>query len=454
MKISKTETDSVKEQAGREVIIFLQEWRKKVRRLRIYRWSLCLALSLCCSYLLAYCYYLADRSIPSVIHLRTQGEQSFCFDVPATGELVSVGAQGESNIPKGSVTIDLSEPVILKNMGGTNLNDYCLDVKLFGLFPMKQVNIQVIDDKKLIPVGKPVGIYMESKGVLVIGVGTFQNSNGQNVSPAKNKLQSGDYICKLNGKKIEKKEDFIQGIEESQGKNQVITVDRRGEIIEVGIKPCKNQKGAYKIGAWVRDSTQGVGTMTYIDSEGNFGALGHGINDVDTSALMDMHDGTIYKTKIVSVERGVSGNPGEMTGMIVYSDNNILGDIVYNGQEGIFGYCNQQALEMAEEKPIPIGLKQEIQKGKAQILCTVGEETRYYDVAITGVHLDHDNINRGIELTVTDKNLLEVTGGIVQGMSGAPIIQNGKIIGAVTHVLVSDPAKGYGIFIENMIEQN
>ena len=447
MKIE--DKDRVKEQAGSDAVIFLQRWRKKVRRYRLYRAGLCIALFLSCAALTGYGYYWVDSSIPSVIHVRADDEQSFHLGVPAKGELVSVGAQGESNIPKGAVTIDLSEPVTLKTGG---LNDYFMEVKLFGFLPFKQVGIQVIEDRELIPMGVPVGIYMESEGVLVIGVGEFQGYDGQMLSPAKHILQSGDYIRKLNGETISDKETFIQGIEDSEGKEQIVTVERRGELIDLQVKPYKDRNGFYKIGVWVRDSTQGVGTMTYIDGNGNFGALGHGINDVDTSALMDMYDGTLYRTEIISIEKGTSGNPGEMTGMIVYSDDNILGDISYNGTEGIFGTINDRALDMITEEPIPIGLKQEIEKGDAQILCTVDGEPRYYDIKITGVHLDHDNINRGIELTVTDERLLSITGGIVQGMSGAPIIQNGKIIGAVTHVLVQDSTKGYGIFIENMIE--
>ena len=192
--------------------------------------------------------------------------------------------------------------------------------------------------------------------------------------------------------------------------------------------------------------------MTYIDADGEFGALGHGINDVDTSGLMKINRGTLYETSIVDIKKGVRGDPGEMTGMIIYSNDRILGEITENSNRGIFGNCNPKALSMEKESPVPIGLKQEIKLGKAQILCTIDEEPVYYDVEITEVHLNHDSVNRGIELKVTDQKLLELTGGIVQGMSGAPIIQNGKFVGAVTHVLVNDPTRGYGIFIENMLE--
>ena len=328
----------------------------------------------------------------------------------------------------------------------------CKMVKLFGFLTLKNVNIRVIEDQELIPVGAPVGIYVKTDGVLVVGTGEFQGPDGVTRSPGKYILKSGDYIRKVNGEEVTQKDAFIEAIRENGGKEVVLTVERDGELMDVEITPMQDAAGDYKIGVWVRDNAQGVGTMTYIDSQGNFGALGHGITDVDTSTLMHMEGGTLYQTDIVDIQKGSSGNPGEMTGMIIYSDERILGEITDNSDRGIFGVCNDRALVMGSREPLPIGLKQEIQVGPAQILCTVEGDTRYYDVEITAVHLDHDNVNRGIELTVTDPSLLSVTGGIVQGMSGSPIIQNGKFIGAVTHVLVQDSARGYGIFIENMLE--
>lgn len=419
-------------------------------RMRIYRLCLGAALIFCCALLAGVGYYRLDSRIPAVIRLHANAEQSYLFGLPATGELVSVDAQGTSNIPEGAVTIDLSEPITFKNPGESQ---YSLDIKLFGFLPVKQVGIQVIEDTELIPVGVPIGIYMESRGVLVVGTGEFQGMDGQVLAPAGAILRSGDYIRKLNGTDIDKKEDFIRKIEESGGEPQILTVERHGELLDLKVKPEKNKSGAYKVGVWVRDSTQGVGTMTYMDGDGNFGALGHGINDVDTGQLMEIYDGTIYRTQILSVQKGKAGNPGEMTGMIVYTDENILGDITYNGKEGVFGSCNPAGERLTANAPVPIGLKQEICKGDAQILCTVDGEAKYYDIRITDLHLDHDNVNRGIELTVTDPELLQITGGIIQGMSGAPILQDGKIIGAVTHVLVNDPARGYGIFIENMLQE-
>ena len=450
MKLWITETEKVKRQAGEDAVVILQHWKAKVRRLRIYRACLCVMLLLAGAGLMGYGYYLVDSSIPSILHVRAGSEEALELDIPAKGEILNVSRQGQSNIPEGAVSVDLSRPVTMKTGSPDTLQ---MQVKLFGILPLKQIGIRVIEDQELIPVGVPIGIYVKTEGVLVVGTGEFRSAGGEKVSPAKNIVKSGDYVLKLNGEEITEKDDLISRIENGDGAEQILTIRRGEECFDVKICPVRDQSGKYKIGVWVRDNAQGVGTMTYIDSQGNFGALGHGINDVDTSTLMEMNDGTLYQTEIISIQKGTAGHPGEMTGMIVYADDRILGDITGNSARGIFGKCNNKALALGTEEALPIGLKQEIEKGPAQILCTVDGTTRYYNIEITDVHLDHDNVNRGIELKVTDPELIALTGGIVQGMSGAPIIQNGKFIGAVTHVLVQDSTRGYGIFIENMLER-
>ncbi len=448
MKVWVNANDKVRKQAGDDMVIFLKNWKRKVRRYCIYRFCLSVLLMASCAAFLEGGYYMLDSRIPKSLRLRAGEDQVLSLGIHARAEIVSASGQGESNIPRGAVTIDLSEPVTMR-MG--DLQAYLMQVKLFGILPFKQVEIQVVEAMELVPMGIPVGIYVKTDGILVIGVGEFTGENGVQCSPAKYVLSSGDYIRQVNGEHVTDKEDFMSRVEASCGAELVLTVERNGEMTEVRVMPEKDQSGAYKLGVWIRDNAQGVGTMTYMDSEGNFGALGHGINDLDTSTLMDMEDGTLYQTEIVSLRRGEVGNPGEMTGMIVYAKDRMLGDITENSERGIFGQCNEQARGLAVEQPLPIGFKQEIQKGPAEILCTVDGVTRYYQVEITSVHLDHDNVNRGIELQVTDPELLQLTGGIIQGMSGSPIVQNGKFIGAVTHVLVQDPARGYGIFIEEML---
>ena len=445
----KDEQELIKKRASRDMVILLESWKRRKRKQRIYRYSLLGAMTLSILALLGIGYLQLDQKIPSIIRLKAGAEQILDWEVPMTAEVVAVSEQGESNISDKSITMNLGNTV--KLIPGS-ADSYQMDVKLFGWIPFKQVNIQVIEEQELIPVGVPVGIYVETDGILVVGVGEFTGENGQNYSPAQNILQSGDYITQLNGKAVGDKDQFIKEIEESMGEEVILTIKREEETMDVKIKPEKNQSGKYKMGVWIRDNAQGVGTMTFIDADGNFGALGHGINDIDTSTLMNMNDGTLYQTKIISIKKGENGEPGEMTGMIVYSSDRILGDIDSNSIRGIFGTCNEKAKEIATEDPLPIGLKQEIEIGPAQILCTVEDEPEYFDIEILKVRQNHDNINRGIELKVTDPKLLEITGGIIQGMSGSPILQNGRIVGAVTHVLVNDPTRGYGIFIENMLD--
>ena len=334
MKLWITETEKVKRQAGEDAVIILQLWKQKVRRLRIYRACLCAALILAGMGLFGYSYYLVDSSIPSVIYMRAESEESLALDIPAKGEILSVSEQGTSNIPQGAVTLDLSQPVTMKTGTADSLE---MQVKLFGILPFKQVGIRVIEDQQLIPVGVPIGIYVKTEGVMVIGTGEFRSVNGEKVAPAEHILKSGDYVVKLNGTEVADKDDLITRIENGSGEAAILTIRRGEEYFDVKIDPVQDQTKKYKIGVWVRDNAQGVGTMTYIDSQGNFGALGHGINDVDTSNLMEMNDGTLYQTEIISIQKGTAGHPGEMTGMIVYSDDRILGDITSNSFRGIFG---------------------------------------------------------------------------------------------------------------------
>ena len=399
------------------MMVLLENWRKHKRRRRACRYGLC-GILVCASLVLGgLSYYNLYNRIPSVLRIKADTEQTIDLGVPLTGEMVAVSGQEESNIPAGAVNIDLSRQV---TMTMSSDQSYQMNVKIFGILPFKQVGIQVIKDQELTPVGAPIGIYVKAEGLLVVDIIGGEPMNFR--------------------------------VEACAGREVTLQIKRGDDILDVKAQPVQNSDQKYKLGIWIRDNAQGVGTMTYIDADGNFGALGHGINDVDTSTLMNLDDGTLYQTEIIAIKKGRDGEPGEMTGMIVYSQERILGDIYYNGKEGIFGHCNEKALAMCTEEALPIGLKQDIEKGPAQILCTVDGAPKYYNVEITAVHLDHDNVNRGIELEVTDPELLALTGGIIQGMSGAPIIQNHHLIGAVTHVLVQDASRGYGIFIENMLE--
>lgn len=317
------------------------------------------------------------QQIPGNIKLKAGEEQILNLGLPVAGEIVkmedfaedmeAVTANGheKSNIPAGSVYVDFSDSVTMK---ADTLSNYQMTLKLFGFIPFKQVNIEVIRDMTLTPVGLPIGIYLKTDGVLVIGVGNFVTLDGTEISPSQYLLKTGDYILEVNHKKVSGKKDFISTIEKSDGKPVILTINREGEEFDVNVTPAFNQNGLPKLGIWVRDNAQGVGTMTFVDEEGNFGALGHGINDVDTSIVMNLDSGTLYKTEIIGIKKGTKGEPGEMTGMIDYSDKNILGIVKENTTKGIFGTCNEEMLSQIETEPIPIGLKQEVNIGDAQII--------------------------------------------------------------------------------------
>ena len=354
---------------------------------------------------------------------------------------------GEENSAD-SIHVDFARTVKLK---ANQIDSYQMNLKLFGVLPYKNVDIEVIQDKMLIPSGIPIGIYVKTDGVLVVGIGEFESSGGETISPAKYVLQKGDYILESNGEPVENKKQFIRMVEDSQGEDMVLTIRRNNEITDICINAGKNRMEEWKLGIWIRDNAQGIGTMTYEGTDSTFGALGHGINDVDTSILMNLEEGTLYRTEIVGITRGANGAPGELTGYIEYDSDNVIGEITENTAEGIFGVCDEELVTNSVYEPVPIALKQEIEIGPAQIICSVSGEPEFYDVEIVEVNLEHENVNRGIVIRVVDEKLLMLTGGIIQGMSGSPIIQNGKLVGAVTHVLVNDSTKGYGIFIEEML---
>ena len=201
----------------------------------------------------------------------------------------------------------------------------------------------------------------------------------------------------------------------------------------------------------MRDNTQGLGTVTYLDANSRFGALGHGIHDVDTSKLLEIEGGTVYTTSVKDIQKGKTGTPGGMEGIIVYNNYNILGKITKNTEAGIFGTIQRIDTLFSDQTPVEAAGKEEIKEGPATILCAAEGEVKEYKIEIEKVDIHSKEINKGIILRVTDERLLDVTGGIVQGMSGSPILQDGKLVGAVTHVFVNDPTRGYGIFIENML---
>lgn len=270
--------------------------------------------------------------------------------------------------------------------------------------------------------------------------------------PAANRLKSGDYIIQVNEVEIRKKEDLMEVLKKADGSVMHFKVRRGEETMEVAVEPVRTADGSYKIGTWIRDDTQGIGTLTYITQDGKYGALGHGITDVDTGVIMQVGTGAAYDAEIIRIVKGEPGEPGELSGVIKRSESDRLGTVTKNTAQGIFGVVKENHTVMQNGKVMEIGLKQEVKKGKASILCEINGVVDSYEIQIEKIDYANRNHAKGLVIKITDEELIEKTGGIVQGMSGSPIIQDGKLVGAVTHVLVNDPTKGYGTFIENMLQ--
>ncbi|TCT16931.1 stage IV sporulation protein B [Natranaerovirga pectinivora] len=390
--------------------------------------------------------------IPDEMKLIVDRDESFEFNVPIqahfTSEKQGVLSINESNVPKDR--INLSEPFSVRS---SETGEISVQLKLFGIIPIKNVKVNVISQDELIPAGLTVGVVVSTNGVMVLGTGVVNGADGLNYEPAKGVLKTGDYIIKINDTKINSKEELVEHINIYGEKDITLTINRNGDIKNVNVTPIKSMgDNDYKLGIWVRDDTQGIGTITYIDEKDNrFGALGHGITDADTKQLISVADGEILETRITSITKGQRGFPGEISGVIIKDKENILGSVDKNTEYGIFGNVNEAIFNHIERKPLKIGLKHEIEVGQAFIRSFVDEEIKDYEIKITKVYLGNGDINKGMIIEVVDEGLLERTNGIVQGMSGSPIIQNDKIIGAVTHVFIQDSTRGYGTFIENML---
>lgn len=328
---------------------------------------------------------------------------------------------------------------------------YQIRCKWLGVLPLKTIKVHTVEKQEVLVSGSPVGIYMETKGVLVIDSGEITDREGIRRTPAEHIIQSGDYICEIDGKVLTGKRQLMQLVRENQGEPMELQVIRHQETIKLEMTPVETEDGSYKLGIWVRDNIQGIGTITYVEPNGTFGALGHGISDADTGERLEISDGDLYRADILSIRKGTAGTPGELRGVINYREENRIGTICGNSQYGIRG--QMEPGKYAESmKKIPTGLKQEIQTGKAEIRCDIGDGIREYQCEILEIDSNARDTNKCFVLRITDDDLLSRTGGIVQGMSGSPVLQNGKLIGAITHVFVNDPTKGYGIFIENMME--
>ncbi len=323
-----------------------------------------------------------------------------------------------------------------------------VDLKIFGLIPFSTANVEVVDDMYVEVLGSPFGMKIFTDGVLVIDCVNIETEDGMQNPAQKAGIKKGDYIKTVNGQVMTCNEDVLRLVTESGGSAMTFEVVREGKTFFCNVTPVLDKdSGIYRVGIWVRDSSAGIGTLTfYSPSNDVVCGLGHGICDIDTETLLEVYEGELVKADIVGVEKGSAGTPGALKGKLTYDS---IADISLNCELGVYGMVNQDS---SNNNLTEIALKQEVYDGKAQIFCTVnGDTPKLYDCEIkrTG---NKNSKTQNLIVTVTDKALIDVTGGIVQGMSGSPILQDGKLVGALTHVLVSDSKTGYGIYAENMLE--
>ena len=331
-----------------------------------------------------------------------------------------------------------------------------LEFKLFGFIPLSNIVINVMDPVKVIPGGQSIGVMLHSKGVMVVGLSPVTDRAGKRINPAADAgIMVGDVILSINGIMV-KSDEQVKALV-SLGKENTLTIvlKRGSNNIKVAVKPviC-SETGSYRIGLYVRDGTAGVGTLSfYHPSSRCFGALGHGINDADTAMKIDMAEGKVVGATVKGIHPGRKGKPGEKVGMFNGSMG-ITGSIVKNTPFGIFGELDKPVVNPFYKEALPVAFSYQIKKGPAEIM-TVLEDNRVekYSIEIQEILSPPVRDGKGLIIKVTDKKLLQKSGGIIQGMSGSPIIQNGMLVGAVTHVFVNDPTRGYGVLAEWMLQE-
>lgn len=378
--------------------------------------------------------YVKDR-LPNTIFINTNTSTKYNFSMP-----VSLNVENKTSIRlNGKNTIYSGEK-----------GEYSGKYKMFGIVPIKNTKVKVVDKRKVYPVGLPVGLYLKTQGVMIIDEGQVISKNGEKLCPAKGLVKKGDYITKFNGKTVSNKSQLSYLINENKEKIVTLTVKNNNITKKISIKPVSDKNGNYMLGIWVRDDSQGIGTVTFITKDNKYCALGHGISDIDTGELLSSNNGTIFKANIWGIRKGESGKPGGLCGSIEYNNKNIIGDITKNCACGLYGNMDKKIISGYNISEKEIGLQSEIKKGEASIQFIADGKVNIYKIEIENIYANAKEKNMVIK--ITDKRLLNKTGGIVQGMSGSPIIQNGKVIGAVTHVMINDPTRGYGILAENMLK--
>ncbi|MEG2396465.1 MAG: SpoIVB peptidase, partial [Oscillospiraceae bacterium] len=376
--------------------------------------------------------FLGESKIPNEIHIIDESE------------LNDNGIFSFKNLQAKDYSLSANSKVLVP---ANNENFYNVEVSAFNTIPIKQSKIIVSKRKYVVPSGDVFGIRLFTKGVMIVGMDDiFTEISTEN--PGKSAgIKVGDIITAINGATINKTSEISAAFLENQNSEMTLTLTRNNQTIETKLTLAKSKSdGTYKAGLWVRDSTAGVGTLTYyIPQDGVFGGLGHAVCDVDTGNVMPLGDGDAVETVINGCYKGTNGVTGELCGLF---RRKTLGTLLVNGENGVYGVFDKYK---SDNKEIPVATKQEVKLGDAQIIATVDESgPKYYNIKIVKIYPSTGTTGKNMIVEVADSNLIEKTGGIVQGMSGSPIIQNGMLVGAVTHVFVNNPLQGYAIFAENM----
>lgn len=395
--------------------------------------------------------------IPSEIKVLEGNHHTFDFNLPLN-VCIESDKSGIIKINDGpdetkKVNCNLSKPLNLSTISKGKVN---LEFKIFGIIPLKRITLNVIPEIKLVPGGQSIGVSLFTKGALVVGVSDIQTEDGKIYNPAEQAgILPGDVIEQVEEKDVKDADHLSDIINKKDGKPINLGINREGKRIFVSITPAKDANDKqYRLGLWVRDSTMGVGTLTFYEPKSNiYGALGHAITDMDTGSILSVQDGEIVNSQVISIIQGEKGKPGEIKG-VFSGGKDAIGDIKLNTIYGIYGSVYSKFYDQLDAKALPIMLQSEVKEGPAKILSTIDDTgVREFDVEIIKTVKQDNQQSKGMVIKIVDQELLKKTGGIVQGMSGSPIIQDNKIVGAITHVFINDPSKGYGIYIEWMLKE-
>lgn len=391
-------------------------------------------------FILLFIYICYIDSIPSSIIL-LQGEE--------IGLKPMLGLSIEVNAKESIETSFQEESEISDKIGKNELSLNLGNIKL------KDISVTTIPNKVVVPGGEAIGLKLYTNGVLVVGMSEIEGEDNKKYKPYENSgIEEGDMITKISDKTVTCTADLITYVNECNGKEINLKYVRDGKEYETKINPTKTGEKDYKLGLWVRDAAAGVGTVSFYEPQtGSFAALGHGIIDIDTEEIIHIATGELVTSNIVSIVRGEKGKPGEIRGSI--ENGTTIGSVYKNSAFGIYGKLNRGTKFIkSNAKEMEILPRDEIQTGKAKIICTLeNNKTEEYEIEIQKVFTNNNTDNKSMIIKVTDQKLIEKTGGIIQGMSGSPIIQNDRFVGAVTHVMVNDPTMGYGVFADMMLKQ-